>query len=280
MNNTALRSTVSRAWLFARANPGIIVGASVLLLLLLASFFAPLPYNPVQPDPTSITRPPSSKHLFGTDSNGFDVLSRVIAAGRRDLPLALGGTLASLALGLVVGLPLSTKSRFSEALMRALDAFQSFPLIVLSVTIVALTGNSISNIIYAIIIINGPRFIRLIRGEALSIRDSRFIEAAVASGASQRRIVFRHIMPNVADICLVQSSLTAANAIIVIAALNFLGVGLSPPDPTWGSMVQAGAQAISLGQWWIAVWPGIAIFLAIGSLNIMANGIQRRVEGV
>lgn len=280
MNSTALRSTASRAWLFARANPGIIIGASVLLLLLLASFFAPLPYNPVRPDPTSITRPPSSKHLFGTDSNGFDVLSRVIAAGRRDLPLALGGTLASLALGLVVGLPLSTKSRFSEALMRALDAFQSFPLIVLSVTIVALTGNSISNIIYAIIIINGPRFIRLIRGEALSIRDSRFIEAAVASGASQRRIVFRHIMPNVADICLVQSSLTAANAIIVIAALNFLGVGLSPPDPTWGSMVQAGAQAISLGQWWIAVWPGVAIFLAIGSLNIMANGIQRRVEGV
>jgi len=280
MSSTASTSTGSRVWLFARANPGIIIGASVLLLLLLASFFAPLPYDPVRPDPTSLTQAPSSQHLFGTDSNGFDVLSRVIAAGRRDLPLALGGTLASLVLGLVGGLPLSTKSRYSEALMRALDAFQSFPLIVLSVTIVALTGNSISNIIYAIIIINGPRFIRLIRGEALSIRDSRFIEAAVASGASQRRIVFRHIMPNVADICLVQSSLTAANAIIVIAALNFLGVGLNPPDPTWGSMVQAGAQAISLGQWWMAVWPGVAIFLAIGSLNIMANGIQRRVEGV
>lgn len=280
MSSTASTSTGSRVWLFARANPGIIIGASVLLLLLLASFFAPLPYDPVRPEPTSLTQAPSSQHLFGTDSNGFDVLSRVIAAGRRDLPLALGGTLASLALGLVVGLPLSTKSRHSEALMRALDAFQSFPLIVLSVTIVALTGNSISNIIYAIIIINGPRFIRLIRGEALSIRDSRFIEAAVASGASQQRIVFRHIMPNVADICLVQSSLTAANAIIVIAALNFLGVGLNPPDPTWGSMVQAGAQAISLGQWWMAVWPGVAIFLAIGSLNIMANGIQRRVEGV
>lgn len=280
MSSTAPASTGSRAWLFARANPGIVIGASVLLFLLLASFFAPLPYDPVRPDPTSITQPPSSQHLFGTDGNGFDVLSRVIAAGRRDLPLALGGTLASLVLGLVVGLPLSTKSRYSEALMRALDAFQSFPLIVLSVTIVALTGNSISNIIYAIIIINGPRFIRLIRGEALSIRDSRFIEAAVASGASQRRIVFRHIMPNVADICLVQSSLTAANAIIVIAALNFLGVGLNPPDPTWGSMVQAGAQAIPLGQWWMAVWPGVAIFLAIGSLNIMANGIQRRVEGV
>lgn len=265
-------------WSFVRANPAIAIGGGLLLLLILASFFAPLPYNPTQPDPLHVLEPPSSDHLFGTDGNGFDVLSRVVASGRRDLPLALIGTLASLVVGLVIGLPLSTRSRWSESLMRALDAFQAFPLIVLSVTIVALTGNKISNIIYAIIIINGPRFIRLIRGEALSIRDGRFIEAAVATGARPRRVVFRHIMPNVIDICLVQSSLTAANAIIVIAALNFLGVGVSPPDPTWGSMVQAGAQSISLGQWWVAIWPGVAIFIAIGSLNILAGGVQRRMD--
>jgi peptide/nickel transport system permease protein len=266
-------------WRFVRSNPGICLGSGILLLMLLAAFFAPLPYNPTAPDPNSVIQAPSAKHWFGTDNNGFDVLSRVIASGRRDLPLALAGTLVSLLIGIVIGLPLSTKSRYAESFMRALDALQSFPLIVLSVTIVSLTGNHISNIIYAIVLINGPRFIRLIRSEALALRESRFIEAAVASGASQRRIVFRHMLPNVGDICLVQSSLTAANAIIVIAALNFLGVGVSPPDPTWGSMVQAGAQSISLGQWWIAIWPGVAIFVAIGSLNILANGIQRRIEG-
>jgi peptide/nickel transport system permease protein len=267
------------AWRFIRVNPGIVFGASVLLLMLLAAFFLPLPYNPTAPDPNSVLMSPSGSHWFGTDNNGFDVLSRVVASGRRDLPLALIGTLASLLLGIVIGLPLSTKSRWAESAMRALDGLQSFPLIVLSVTIVSLTGNHISNIIYAIVLINAPRFIRLIRGEALSLRESRFIEAAIASGARPRRVVFRHMLPNVTDICLVQSSLTAANAIIVIAALNFLGVGVSPPAPTWGSMVQAGAQAIALGQWWVAIWPGVAIFIAIGSLNILANGIQRRMEG-
>lgn len=279
MSERVLPRVGSTSWLFVRTNPGIAAGGGILLLMLLAAFFAPLPYDPVAPDPASVLQLPSGAHIFGTDANGFDVFSRVIAAGQRDLPLALIGTLASLVLGLLIGLPLSTKSRWSERLMRALDAFQSFPLIVLSVTIVSLTGNNIQNIVYAIVIINGPRFIRLIRGEALSIRDGRFIEAAVAMGARPRRIVFRHIMPNVVDVCLVQCSLTAANAIIVIAALNFLGVGVSPPDPTWGSMVQVGAQGIATGQWWVAIWPGVAIFIAIGSLNVLANGIQRRVEG-
>ena len=272
-------SAAHSVWRAVRGNPGITIGGGLLLVMLLAAFFAPLPYDPVTPDPANVLQAPSGSHVFGTDANGFDVFSRVVAAGRSDLVLALLGTLVSLVVGLLIGLPLSTKSRYSEGFMRALDAFQSFPLIVLSVTIVSLTGNAIQNIIYAIVIINGPRFIRLIRGEALAIRDGRFIEAAVATGARPRRIVFRHIMPNVVDVCLVQCSLTAANAVIVIAALNFLGIGVSPPDPTWGSMVQVGAQGISTGQWWVAIWPGVAIFIAIASLNVLANGIQRRVEG-
>ncbi|MFD9697601.1 ABC transporter permease [Lentzea sp. NPDC059081] len=269
----------ARSARYVRASPGIVAGGGLLLFMLLASFLAPLPHDPMTPDPTAVLQAPSAEYVFGTDANGFDVFSRVIAAGRSDLPLALMGTLASLVIGLLIGLPLSVKSKWSEGFMRALDAFQSFPLIVLSVTIVSLTGNDIQNILYAIVIINGPRFIRLIRGEALSIRDGRFIEAAIATGARPRRVVFRHIMPNVVDVCLVQCSLTTANAVIVIAALNFLGIGVSPPTPTWGSMVQVGAQAISTGQWWIAIWPGVAIFLAIASLNMLANGIQRQVEG-
>ncbi|SDF35175.1 peptide/nickel transport system permease protein [Lentzea fradiae] len=276
---SALSQVFTKTVNYVRASPGIVVGGGMLALMLLASFLAPLPYDPMTPDPTAVLKAPSGEYIFGTDANGFDVFSRVIAAGRSDLPLALMGTLASLVIGLLIGLPLSVKSKWSEGFMRALDAFQSFPLIVLSVTIVSLTGNDIQNILYAIVIINGPRFIRLIRGEALSIRDGRFIEAAIATGARPRRVVFRHIMPNVVDVCLVQCSLTTANAVIVIAALNFLGIGVSPPTPTWGSMVQVGAQAISTGQWWIAIWPGVAIFIAIASLNMLANGIQRQVEG-
>src|SRR5262245_42185926 len=132
---------LSRPGNFLRANPGIAFGGGILLLLLLASFLAPLPYGPTTPNPSPVLQKPSGAHIFGTDANGFDVFSRVVAAGRRDLPLALVGTLASLVIGLLIGLPLSTKSPWSERLMRALDAFQSFPLIVLSVTIVSLTGN-------------------------------------------------------------------------------------------------------------------------------------------
>lgn len=257
-------------------NAGIWIGGGVLLLMLLAAFGLPLPDSPTKPHPTQTLLPPSGAHWLGTDGSGFDVFSRVIAAGRRDLPLALGGSVLALLIGLAIGLLISKKSKAGERAMRVLDAFQAFPLIVLSVTVVSLTGNNIQNIIYAILIINVPRFIRLIRAEALALRESRYIEAATAIGSHPTRVMFRHMLPNVIDVCLVQVSLATANAIIVIAALNFLGVGVSPPEPTWGSMIQDGAHNVSLGQWWIAVFPGCAVFLAVTSLNALADGIGRR----
>jgi peptide/nickel transport system permease protein len=182
----------------------------------------------------------------------------------------------SLIVGAVIGLLISRKGKLGERAMRVLDAFQSFPLIVLSVTIVSFSGNAIQNVIYAIVIINVPRFIRLVRSEALALRESRYIEAAHAIGASPARVMFRHMLPNVLDVCLVQVSLAAANAVIVIAALNFLGVGVSPPTPTWGSMIQAGAGGIALGHWWLVAAPGAAVFVAVAALNLLADGIQRR----
>jgi peptide/nickel transport system permease protein len=268
--------TVARTRVRRPGLAGIVTGASILVLMLLAAFLLPLPYDPTQPDPFGTLRAPSGDHWFGTDLNGFDVFSRVIAAGRRDLPLALGGAVASLVVGAVIGLLISRKGKFGERAMRVLDAFQSFPLIVLSVTIVSFSGNAIQNVIYAILIINVPRFIRLVRSEALALRESRYIEAAHAIGAGPGRVMFRHMLPNVIDVCLVQVSLAAANAVIVIAALNFLGVGVSPPDPTWGSMIKDGGANVALGQWWIVTAPGIAVFLAVASLNLLADGIQRR----
>jgi peptide/nickel transport system permease protein len=255
---------------------GIAIGGGVLLTMLLCAFLLPLPYHPTTPDPTSTLLPPSGEHWLGTDVSGFDVFSRVIAAGRRDLPLALGGALLSLVIGAVIGLVISRKGRFGERAMRMLDAFQSFPLIVLSVTIVSFSGNAIQNVIYAIVIINVPRFIRLVRSEALALRETRYIEAAHAIGAHPVRVMYRHMLPNVIDVCLVQMSLAAANAVIVIAALNFLGVGVSPPTPTWGSMIRDGGANVALGQWWIVAAPGVAVFLSVAALNLLADGIQRR----
>lgn len=256
----------------------LLLGAGLLILMILAAFFAPLPYDPVTPNVDVIAQPPSSAHWFGTDLTGSDVFSRTIASGKRDLPLALLGTLLSLVLGVPLGLMASSKDPWGERLMRALDVFQAFPLLVLALAIVTLTGNRIQNVVVAIAIINVPRFMRLVRSEALALRESRFIEAAIAVGSSPARVMFRHLLPNVVGTVLVQSSLTAAYAVIVIAALNFLGIGVSLPDPTWGSMIQSGARDISQGQWWMSVFPGLAIFAVVFGFNLVADGLDEILE--
>lgn len=265
-----------RDW--ARSNLGIAIGALFLLLILLAAFLAPLPYDPRRPDALARLLPPSGSYLLGTDSSGFDVFSRTIAAGRLDLPLALVGTLICLMIGVPVGLAASAKSRWDELIMRFLDVFQAFPLLVLALVIVALTGNNLRNVVVAIVLINTPRFIRLTRSEALSVRESRYMEAARAMGASKTRIVWRHLLPNISGTVLAQASLSAANAIVVIAALSFIGIGSSPTDPSWGAMIRLGSQNMATGQWWVAFGPGIAVFLTVVSFNAIADGILRIIE--
>lgn len=277
-----LTNRLSDAWhQFAdliRRQPGIGVGLGVVVLMLLAGFFMPLPYSPTRPDPMNTLQPPSSAHWFGTDSDGFDVFSRTIASAARDLPLAIGGTVASLLVGVPLGLLASTRGRWSERIMRGLDVFQSFPLVILAIAIVTLTGNRLENVVLAIMVINVPRFMRLIRSEALSLRESRFIEAAQAVGNTATRVLRKHMLPNVIGVTLAQSSLAAAHAIVVIAALSFLGVGVSPPNPSWGLMIQAGARQMTTGDWWVVVFPGLAVLIAVASLNLVADGLQLRQE--
>lgn len=258
--------------------PSIGIGVLVVMLMLLAGFFAPLPYEPTVPDPYNTLQPPSSLHWFGTDEVGFDIFARTIASAARDLPLALLGTLASLLVGVPLGLLASSKGPLSERIMRGLDVFQAFPLVIIAVAVVTLTGNRLENVILAIMVINVPRFIRLIRSEALSIRESRYIEAAWAVGSTRTRVLSRHVMPNVAGVTLAQSSLAAAHSIVVIAALSFLGVGVSPPNPSWGLMIQAGARQMTSGRWWVVVFPGLAVLVAVATLNLIADGLQRTSE--
>ena len=259
-----------------RQHPGAALGVLFILTLLAASLFAPLPYDPMSPDGEASLQPPSREHWFGTDGIGGDIFSRVIYAARVDLSLAMAGTLVSLILGVLLGLAASRKSKGSERIVRGLDAFQAFPLLILALALVSLSGNELYMVVVAIALINTPRFIRLVRSEVLSLRESRFIEAAVAMGASTSRIVFRHLLPNVWGIVLVQTSLTIANGIVVISSLSFLGIGVSAPTPSWGAMIRDGAGNMSSGEWWIAGFAGLAVVLTVLAFNQLADAIGDR----
>lgn len=262
--------------LLVKEHPGATVGVSFIALLLLASLVAPLPYDPTATDGSSSLLAPGGQHWFGTDGAGADVFSRIIAAARIDLSLALAGTLLSLGVGLPLGLMASGKGKGSEWLVRALDAFQAFPLLILALALVSLSGNKLYMVVVAIALINVPRYIRLMRSEILSLRESRFIEAAIAMGGSTSRVTFKHLLPNVWGIVLVQTSLTIANAIVVIASLSFLGVGVSAPTPSWGGMIRDGAGNMASGEWWIAGFAGLAVLLCVLAFNQLADAIGDR----
>lgn len=251
------------------------VGLTPILVLYLAALLLPLPYSPTHPDVAALSLAPSSSHIFGTDASGFDMFSRTIAAARVDLPLAVVGTLISAAVGVPIGLIASSESWTSNAIMRVVDAVQSLPLLIVALAIVTLAGNHIGDVLIAIVLISAPVFIRLVRGGALVVRNARYVEAAVASGASSARILRVHVLPNVMNLVLTQFAIGIAVSIVVIAGLNFLGVGVSPPTPTWGSMISTGAGVIDQGQWWVALFPGLAILLVITCFNAVARAIDQ-----
>ena len=248
----------------------------VLLIIAFIAVAYAVPYSPVDDANAhrdSLVGP--GKYWFGTDNLGRDVFRRVLAGARLDLPLALGGMAVSMCLGVPLGLLASQKSRWAERFMRGLDMFQAFPLLVLAIVLVALAGNHLYMVVVAIALINTPRFIRLIRSEALSLRESRFVEAAIAIGATRSRVMFRHLLPNTTGTILVQASLTAAQSIVVIAALAYLGIGIRPPKASWGGMIKDGSQGITTGQWWIAIFPGFSVFVCVLLFNQIADRLER-----
>lgn len=275
---TPPRRSFSRpSWRTVRRNAGLVAAVLLLVVMVAAALWAPLPHDPMKPDGYNTLQAPSSEHWFGTDGSGFDIFSRTIVAAKLDIPLALAGTLVAIVVGVSLGLFAGRKGILAEGLMRALDAVQAFPLLVLAMVVVAAGGPKFLSIIGAIVIVEAPRFMRLVRGDSLHLRESRFIEAAHSFGASTPRILFRHILPNVLPMVLVQGALAAGSAIRVIAALSFLGIGIAPPEASWGAMVQVGTAGIVSGQWWIALFPGIAIFLAIAAFNVIADRCEALV---
>ena len=249
---------------------------AVLVTLLAAAYLAPLPYDPRVPDAAATLMPPSRDHWMGTDKFGLDVFSRLVASAGVDIPLAMAGMALSLVLGVLLGLLASQRGRWAERIVRVLDVFQAFPLLMLAIAVVALMGNKIQNVVIAIAIINVPRFIRLVRSEGLTIRESRYVEAAHAIGATPVQVMLRHMLPNMTGVILAQASLAVAHAIVVIASLSFLGIGMNAADPSWGAMIQTGAQNMTTGQWWVALFPGLAVFVAVLAFNSISDQLQER----
>ena len=246
----------------------------LLLLFIFAGLLAPLLplHDPVTPYPLNRLKPPSAEHLFGTDGNGMDVLSRTIFAIRTDFALAL----SSVALGIVVGAPLGALSgyfggKLDSAITRVTEVFQGFPQILFGMAVLAAAGNTMVNLVLIIAFYNVPVYSKMVRSVTLPLRQADFVLAARVAGNSPLSVVFRHVLPNTLVPVFSQLPLSCAYAVQMIAGLSFIGLGVSIPTPEWGSMIQQGANQMVFGKWWASVFPGLALFFSVWLLNNVSD---------
>jgi peptide/nickel transport system permease protein len=255
---------------------GLILIATFVLLALFAPFVAP--YDPIATSWTLVRKAPSAQHWFGTDDLGRDVLARVIYGARASLLAGAISVTIALSIGLPLGLLSGYRGGFIDALIsRITDAMLACPFLILAIALAAFLGPSLSDAMIAIGISATPVFIRLTRGQVMSVKVEDYVEAARAMGNPRWRIALVHILPNIMPALLVQATLSIAAAIIAEAALSFLGLGQQPPAPSWGSMLNAAQRFLSNAPW-MAIWPGLAIFLVVLSLNLVGDGLRDALD--
>jgi peptide/nickel transport system permease protein len=259
-----------------RRRPLAVAGMVVASLFVLMAVFAPLiaPYDPSATNFSAVLQRPSAAHLMGTDDLGRDVFSRIVFGARASLE---AGVLATL-LALVVAVPLGLMAGYyrgwwDPVISRVSDVMLAFPFLIVAVGMAAIFGPSLRNVVVALGVAAIPWIVRVTRGEALALREQEFVGAAVANGAGDRTILARHLLPNMAGVLLVQATVWIPQAIIGEAVLSFLGLGVQPPTPSWGSMLSAAQPFISIDAW-LALWPGLAIFLATLSFNLLGDGLR------
>lgn len=279
---SAWRRSLRGAFLILK-NPLTFLGLIIVLLLIVAAIFAPwlAPYPDQGRGASNLKerlRAPSAKHPFGTDNLGRDILSRVIFGAQVSLKAAL----VVVALVILIGAPLGAIAgyygrRLDELIMRFADMILAFPSLLLAIAIVAALGPSLTNAMIAISVPWWPWYTRLVRGQVVSLKERQFVEAARAAGASNRRIIFRHIFPNTLSPVIVQATLDMGYVILATSGLGFLGLGTQPPTADWGVMVSAGREYI-LNQWWISTFPGLAIFVTVLGFNLLGDGIREFLD--
>lgn len=264
-----------------RRSPTLAIGAGILLVFALMAIFAPwlTPYDPVQAQPRNVLAPPGGAHLFGTDGNGMDVLSRVIAGAGWAFGIAIPAVLVGLLAGVPLGLYTGYRGGWpDEIMMRGFDALRVFPSIILALAVVAAAGPSLLNVVLVIGFLDSPVFARVVRAEVIALRGSTFVESAVAAGNPTWRILFVHILPNAIQGAMAQTAVRAAWAVRISATLAFLGVGIQPPTPEWGAMIRQGAEYLVTGQWWVGIFPGLALILMVLGLNMLGDGMQDMLD--
>jgi len=282
------RSTTTRlsvgfyadAWRRLRHNRAAMAGFAVVGLLGIFALLAPImaPADPIMQDLDARLLPPTREHWLGTDDLGRDLLSRIIYGGRTSLTVGI----VSVAFALVVGTALGLTGGFSRGLsdtliMRAMDIMLAFPATLLAIFIVGIRGPGLNNAMLAIGVINIPIFARIVRGSTLRVRQEDFVEAARALGASQQRILNRHILPNTLAPIIVQTSLSIGAAILEAAGLSFLGLGAQAPTPEWGAMLTNTREFLRDAPW-AATFPGLAILLAVVGFNLFGDGLRDALD--
>jgi peptide/nickel transport system permease protein len=262
-------------------NPVTLLAFGLLVLIVLAALFGPwiAPYNPLATNTAQKLEPPSRAHWFGTDQLGRDILSRVLVATRIDLIIAVGAVSLSFLVGTTAGACAGFFGGWVDRIVSRLsDAIMAFQLFVLAMAIVAALGNTIGNVVLATAIINLPFYARMARAEVNVRREAGYVEAARLSGNTASRALAFHVVPNALPPMMVQMSLNLGWAMLNAAGLSFIGLGIRPPTPEWGILVAEGALFILSGEWWIALFPGLALMVAVFCFNLLGDGLRDIID--
>jgi peptide/nickel transport system permease protein len=260
-------------------NPLAVAGLILIVLAIVAAILAPYiaPHDPEEIFWDAVKMPPSAQFPLGTDEIGRDILSRLIFGARISFAIVFGSVAIALIFGAAIGLASGFAGGWVDAvMMRIIDGMLAFPTLILALGIIAVLGPNFANAMLAIAITNIPDFARLVRGQVLVVREQDFIQAARAMGASNARIMVHHLWPSVVGNVVVYAALRTSGALLAESALAFLGLGVAPPTPTWGQMLATSLSYMS--SWWIGVFPGLAIFLAVLAFNFIGDGVRDALD--
>ena len=259
-----------------RKNKTTLVGIVLTLFILLVALLAPwlAPFDPIHQNISMGDLPPGPVPILGTDSYGRDVLSRILLGARVSLGRSLSAVGFAITIGSVVGVIAGYKGGLVDTItIRVIDMFMTFPMIILGLMVLAVLGSGMFNLAVAIAVAITPRFARVARGSAIAMRERDYVQAARALGMSDFRIIFVHVLPNLANEVLVVGTLWTGTAILQEAGLSFIGLGVKPPTPSWGGMIRDGVNQL-LSQPWLSIAPGVAIFIVVLAFNMIGDGLR------
>ena len=257
-----------------------VIGGVLLLALIVVALFSSLiaPYNPNKVDLTASLKPPSARHWFGTDKLGRDILSRIIAGTSVSLLVSFGAVSIAFLLGTILGLVAGyVGGRIGGAVMRVMDALWSLPSLILALAIATVLGAGVKNVIIAVGLTFIPAFARIVYAEVISVKEELYVRAAKAIGVSDAGIIFSEILPNCMMSIIVYASMMAGEAVIAEASLSFLGIGINPPQPAWGSMLRSEYKYFTTAPWG-SLFPGLAIFLLVLAFNFLGDGLRDALD--